>query len=52
MSSESERGRRAVDKLTQRILEHGRESGKPVSAEQARRQAAEVARKTDNEKGW
>lgn len=52
MNSENERGRQAMEKLTQRILEHGRESGKPVSAEQARRQAAEVARKTDNQKGW
>lgn len=39
--------RRGVDGLTRRIVEHGKESGKPVSHDAARRQAAEIARITD-----
>lgn len=39
--------RRGVEGLTRRIVDHGKESGRPVSEESARRQAAEVARLTN-----
>ena len=39
--------RRGVDGLTRRLVEHAKESGRPVSEDAARRQAAEVARLTN-----
>lgn len=42
-----EADRRGVEGLTRRIVEHGKESGRPVSEESARKQAAEVARLTN-----
>lgn len=48
---ESEAGRRGVEGLTRRLVEHGKETGKPISEEAARVQARKIAIQTDAQKG-
>lgn len=46
-SEREAKDRKGVDGLTRRIVEHGRETGRPVSEDAARRQAASIAKLTD-----
>lgn len=41
---------RAVDKMTKKIMNHGEQTGKPVSFEQAQKQAAADQRQIDKER--
>ena len=50
-SGETEAGKRGVEGLTRRIVEHGREQGKPVSEQTARKQAQEIAKRSEIDKG-
>ena len=48
---ESEAGRKGVEGLTRRLVEHSRETGKPMSEDQARKQASSIARQEDAKRG-
>lgn len=42
---------KGIDGLTRRLVEHTREQGKPMSEEAARKQAREIALKTNIDRG-
>jgi nicotinamide mononucleotide (NMN) deamidase PncC len=51
MAGETEAGARGREGLTRRIIEHGKEQGKPVSEQAARKMANEIAKRADVDKG-
>lgn len=50
--SEDRASREAVDRLTRRIVDHAKQTGRPVSEDTARREAMKTAKDTDARKGW